>query len=483
MAIRRISNIGGMLTQAGQQQAEMMSQGASAFGTGLGAGLGAIGQGVLTGIRQRDVQQALVAFAENPAKLDELAAQYAARGQDEIAQAFTAASQNAKRAATQKALQNVDMMDPGSIVTTGKSVLEQDLEAGMGLITQGVAMQRAQERGQRMAANLKKTFGGGTNEAVNSLAAELSNVATPEGLKILMPSYLELMQQKIPMSGKTERFASLMSVIPGLNDQMYKDLGVANMDEKFFLDFRSGLAGGKITPFIYQTEDGSQETKAFRELNGLVFIDGKYVTPEEAGILAKAPNVERIESAAASFQDEIVKKNAEGFFDLHTQAKDSRAAIEGLSETIDNVENMTTGSMANQLVAVQKFFSQLGLELDMTNVTTFEEFMASSGKRVAGYIKNLGSGNGITDKDLEFTRQVIGGTATLEKSSLVNILREFEAASLKKIKSYNEIRNKTFDAYQSAGGNADLDMSSFTLIDIPESRYSVEIEGIEKVGP
>tara|TARA_X000001382_G_scaffold129516_1_gene121743 strand:- start:130 stop:1581 length:1452 start_codon:yes stop_codon:yes gene_type:complete len=483
MAIRRISNIGGMLTQAGQQQAEMLGQGASAFGTGVGAGLGAIGQGVLTGMQQRDVQQALTEFKDNPAKLDELAAQYAARQEDEIANAFTAAAKNARLAATQSALKGMDLSDPKSILATGREVMGQDIEAGLGLVTQAASMQRAQTKGVRMAANLKRTFGGATNEAVNALAAELENVATEEGLSTLLTSYLALMQEKIPISGKPERFAVLMGVIPNLTDQMYKDLGVDNMNDKFFNDFASGLSGGQITPFIYEKADGTQETKAFRELNGLVYVGGKYVTPEEAGILAKAPHVERIENAAASFQDEIVKKNAEGFFDLHTQAKSARQGIEGISETIDGIENMTTGSMANQLVAVQKFFSQLGLDLDMTNVTTFEEFMAKSGVRVAGYIKNLGSGNGITDKDLEFTRQVIGGSATLEKSSLVAILREFEAASIKKINGYNAVQAKTYSEYKKAGGNPDLDMSSFMPISLPESRYGVDIEAVEKVGP
>ena len=143
------------------------------------------------------------------------------------------------------------MSDPKSLLATGREVMGQDIEAGLGLVTQGVSMQRAQTKGVRMGANLKRTFGGATNEAVNALAAELENVATEEGLSTLLPSYLELMQEKIPMSGKPERFAVLMGVIPNLNDQMCKDLGVANMNDKFFNDFASGLSGGQITPVSY----------------------------------------------------------------------------------------------------------------------------------------------------------------------------------------------------------------------------------------
>lgn len=469
MAIRRISNIGGMLTQAGQQQAEMMGQGASAFGAGLGAGLGALGQGVLTGIRQRDVQQALTEFSNNPAKLDELAAQYAARGQDEVANAFTAAAKNARLAATQTALQGLDMTDPASVLSTGRTIMAQDTEAGLSLVTTGAEMTQARQDGQRMAKNLTAMYGG-DNKAAGALAAELKNVTTPAALDALRQPYIEQMTARLPKTGSDARFQIASGVVPNLTKAKFDELGLANFSEEGFTQWTAGQEGGDIVAWQYKDADGNLDIKAFRTGNGLVYVNGQWVTPEDAGLIQEAPESQVISQAASSFEDEIIKKNAENFFDLNQQARESSAALAGLDDVIGMIDDMPTGAFATSKANLIRYFRQIGLDLEpeFGDIEDYQTFEAAAGRRVASYIKTLGSGNGITDKDLEFTLKVVGASAALEPGSLKRILQEFQAANIKKIKDYNNIRTKTANALDKRSkGSSELSMSSFQLIPVP----------------
>lgn len=470
MAIRRISNIGGMLTQAGQQQAQMLGQGVGAVGAGVGEGLTSLGQGVLTGIRQRDVQQALAEFANNPAKLDELAAQYAARGETEVANAFTAASKNARLAATQQALQGLDMTDPTSVLQTGRTIMSQDMEAGLGLVTKGAEMTQARQAGQRMAQNLTSMYGA-ENKAAAALAAELKNVTTPSALDALRQPYIEQMTARLPKTGRDARFRIASGVVPNLTQAKFDELGLANFSEEGFTQWTAGQEGGDIAAWQYKDAEGNLDIKAFRTGNGLVYVDGQWVTPEDAGLIQEAPESQVISQAASSFEDEIIKKNAENFFDLHQQAKESSSALAGLDEVIDMIDTMPTGAFADTKANLIRYFRQIGLDLsEFGNIEDYQTFEAAAGRRVASYIKTLGSGNGITDKDLEFTLKVVGASAALEPGSLKRILQEFQAGNIKKIKDYNDIRTKTATALDKRStGSSELSMSSFQLIPLPST--------------
>ena len=50
----------------------------------------------------------------------------------------------------------------------------------------------------------------------------------------------------------------------------------------------------------------------------------------------------------------------------------------------------------------------------------------------------------MSDKDLKFTQQVVGGEIGVDASSLKKILTEFRAASVRKIQGYNDMRTNVF---------------------------------------
>jgi hypothetical protein len=421
-----------------------------------------------------ELQQLLTANQADPAALEQIAQSYDAKGETDAAATVRRAASFAKEQQIKASLQGLDMTDPTSLLSVGRDIMAVDTEAGLGLVTKGAAMQQAKEKGARMAKNLRDTFGA-DNPAVSALAQELSSITTPEGLEALRPTYVEQMIQRIPKTGPEARYTIAKGFVPNLTKEKFNEIGLAKFSEKGFDKWLAGQEGGDIVAWQYKDADGNLDIKAFRTGNGLVYVDGQWVTPEDAGLIQEAPESQVISQAASSFEDEIIKKNAENFFDLHQQAKESSAALANLDEVIGMIDRMPTGAFADIKADLIRYFKQIGLDLgpEFGNIEDYQEFEAAAGRRVASYIKTLGSGNGITDKDLEFTLKVVGASAALEPGSLKRILEEFRQGNINKIKDYNNIRTKTANALDKRStGSSELSMSSFQLIPLPSTGYT-----------
>jgi len=467
-------NIGGMLAQSGATTGQLMGRGIANLGTELGTGLG----GMLTRRKKsreaEQLQQLLTANQTDPLTLERVAQSYDARGQTEAAATVRRAASFAKQQQVKTSLQNLDMADPASLLSVGRDIMAVDTEAGLKLVSQGAAMQQAAAKGARMATNLKNTFGA-DNPAVNALAEELSAITTPEGLESLRPSYVQQMVERIPKTGPDARYTIARGFVPNLTREKFNQMGLANFDEKGFDKWMAGQEGGDIVAWQYRDADGNLDIKAFRTGNGLVYVEGKWVTPEDAGLIQEAPESQVISQAASSFEDEIIKKNAENFFHLHQQAKESSSALANLDEVIGMIDTMPTGAFADTKANLIRYFRQIGLDLEpeFGDIEDYQTFEANAGRRVASYIKTLGSGNGITDKDLEFTLKVVGASAALEPGSLKRILEEFRQGNMNKIKDWNDIRTKTANALDKRSQeSSELSMSSFQLIPLPSTGYT-----------
>jgi len=469
MAIRNY-DIGGMLARSGQAQGQQMAQGVSAFGQGLG---NMLTSGVEAFRKSRDateLQQLLKANQADPAALEQLAQSYDAKGETEAAATVRRAATFAKEQQIRTSLQDLDMTDATSMMAIGRDIMAVDTEAGLGLVTKGAAMQQAKAKGARMAENLKSIFGA-DNPTVSALAQELSSITTPEGLEAIRPAYVEQMIKRIPKTGPEARYAIAKGFVPNLTKEKFNEIGLAGFSEDSFDKWMAGQEGGDIAAWQYKDEEGNLGIKAFRTGNGLVYVEGQWVTPEDAGLIQEAPESQIISQAASSFEDEIIKKNAENFFDLHQQARESSSALANLDEVIGMIDTMPTGAFADTKANLIRYFKQIGLDLsDLGNIEDYQTFEAAAGRRVASYIKTLGSGNGITDKDLEFTLKVVGASASLEPGSLKRILEEFRQGNINKIKDYNNIRTKTASALDKRStGSSELSMSSFQLIPLPST--------------
>lgn len=462
------------LSQAGLAAGQMIGSAFGQLGGSIGGMLTRGGEALGKSRDAEELQQLLTANQADPAALEQIAQSYDAKGETEAAATVRRAASFAKEQQIKTSLQNLDMTDPTSLLSVGRDIMAVDTQAGLGLVTKGAAMQQAAAKGARMAKNLRDTFGA-DNPAVSALAQELSSITTPEGLEALRPTYVEQMIQRIPKTGPEARYTIAKGFVPNLTKEKFNEIGLAKFSEDAFDKWMAGQEGGDIAAWQYRNEEGILDIKAFRTGNGLVYVDGQWVTPEDAGLIQEAPESQVIEQAASSFEDEIVKKNAENFFDLHQQARESSSALANLDEVISMIDTMPTGAFADIKADLIRYFRQIGLDLsEFGDIEDYQTFEAAAGRRVASYIKTLGSGNGITDKDLEFTLKVVGASAALEPGSLKRILEEFRQGNIKKIKDYNNIRTKTANALDKRSqGSSEISMSSFQLIPLPSTGFVI----------
>lgn len=229
----------------------------------------------------------------------------------------------------------------------------------------------------------------------------------------------------------------------GVSPAQFDDLGLATVSEDAFNKYISGLEGD-LKPWM--TSNG--DIQVYRESKyGTVWDDvsKSWKNPGDLGLKEAPPTVQKVENIAQGLQEKLTDLGAENFKELSTQAVQSRESVMSIDRILPTVDNMYTGTLAEIKLKTAKLFNQLGLPIDdLSRITDTEVFIAESGKRVADYIKNLGSGTGLSDKDLAFTLQVVGGDIGVDASSLKKILTEFRSAAVRKIKGYNDMRTNVF---------------------------------------
>lgn len=229
----------------------------------------------------------------------------------------------------------------------------------------------------------------------------------------------------------------------GITPAQFKELGLATVSDDAFNKYIGGLEGD-LKPWM----DSNENIQVYRESKfGTLWDEASqsWKNPGDLGLKEAPPSVQKVETVAQGLQEKLTDLGAENFKELSTQAVQSRESVMSIDRILPTVDNMYTGTLAEIKLKTAKLFNQLGLPIDdLSRITDTEVYIAESGKRVAEYIKNLGSGTGLSDKDLAFTLQVVGGDIGVEASSLKKILTEFRSAAVRKIKGYNDMRTNVF---------------------------------------
>jgi len=112
---------------------------------------------------------------------------------------------------------------------------------------------------------------------------------------------------------------------------------------------------------------------------------------------------------------------------------------------LDNIDEAYLGGGAGAKLGLDRigeFISTAtGQEYDSTNIEATETFVISRIKEMATFIKALGSGTGLSDKDAELALQAVAGDKTLNRETIRGVLEEFMAAQRYVIGQ----RDKAFD--------------------------------------
>lgn len=323
---------------------------------------------------------------------------------------------------------------PEQLFQTAQSLNEMGKSSeAMQVLTYARDMQESAQQQKQLGVLKEQVATQAEGMGLPELAKQIRLVTNMERLQSLSDALNERQMETMPDLSVGGRRRVLLNV--GYTPQFVGTLDLKNMSKQEFNSYKD-LMKGDVEMFI----DSQGNAEAYKVTdNGMIVIDGQLVDPQKAG-LRVAPNEQVVKNVTGPMADKLATLGAESFAELKTQADKSAESIRSIDNVIGDIDTMFTGTLANINLNVNKFLKSVGINVDVDPIEQTEVFLAESAKRVADYITNLGSGTGLSDKDLQFTRQVVAGEITLDANTIKRMLTEFRDASARKIESYNSVR-------------------------------------------
>ena len=130
--------------------------------------------------------------------------------------------------------------------------------------------------------------------------------------------------------------------------------------------------------------------------------------------------------------EQIVRMGMESFEQLNEIAGDAQKGLITNQIALDNIDEAYLGAGAPTVLGLDRIgefiATATGQEYDSTSIEATETFVISRIKEMATFIKALGSGTGLSDKDAELALQAVAGDKTLNRETIRGVLEEFMAA-------------------------------------------------------
>ena len=375
-------------------------------------------QGLLQPTYQQGLFEAARGLAQTPALM--MAEKQRKERQQKLADIYSSAI--APDATSQQMTQAAQQL-----LQTGK------VEEAMALAEQARDLRIKEEQKQQLGLLKESVAAQAESMGLMELARQARLVTSIDRLQALQDQLNERQIETMPDLSEQGRRRVLLGA--GYSPSFVGQLDLKTMSKQEFQAYKD-LQKGDVEMFI----DAQGNTGAYRVTdNGMVVINGQLTDPQKAG-LREAPNEQVIKNVTGTMADKIANLGAEGFADLLTQARKSEESIRSINNVIGDIDTMFTGTLANINLQVSKFMKSVGIPVDDLPIEKTEVFLAESAKRVADYITNLGSGTGLSDKDLAFTRQVVAGDVALDANTIKRMLTEYREAAARKINAYNDTR-------------------------------------------
>lgn len=227
-----------------------------------------------------------------------------------------------------------------------------------------------------------------------------------------------------------------------VGNNMLKAIGKGDYDSLSNEEFMKVLKGEKAELKVYT--DSTGVSKPFRvNESGKVYDakNEKWAMPSELG-LTQAAQVTKTISDADKLAGKLRDKAADNFFVANEKARNAEKVLQINANSRSLMEEgIITGAGANFLAGMASIGVQLGFVpkgVEDTLVAT-QTFMAERGKQVLALLGSgdVGSGTGISDKDVAFMKEVAGQQITLNKETLSRIMRIEEQAARNAIAKNN----------------------------------------------
>ena len=233
-------------------------------------------------------------------------------------------------------------------------------------------------------------------------------------------------KQLVAKQGRKGKVALARSRDAG--DTMIKSIATGEYDSLSNEDFLKVINGQKAELKVYTDKSG--KAKPFRvNESGRVYNKDteKWVMPSELG-LTQAALLTKTITDADRISSKLKDKATENFLAANEKALGAQKVLEINANSRSLMEEgIITGAGANFLLGMASIGVQLGLvpqgiEDDLVATQTF---MAERGKQVLALLGSgdVGAGTGISDKDVQFMKEVAGQQITLNKETLSRIMR------------------------------------------------------------
>ena len=195
-------------------------------------------------------------------------------------------------------------------------------------------------------------------------------------------------------------------------------------------------------------------------------------------------NVNTAQRAGEKFAGALAEKRVDMLaksFDAAQNAGKSLQALDMAKQQLD--AGIKSGSLAKIDLALGKLGETFGVQRDPTNSNT-EAYMAAIAQQVAQFVKNFGTGTGISTTDLEFSLRSMGGDVGTSAAALQQILQMAKVGATNVLFSHQRL----YDAQKGATGTIPEDLRSFEVpfsVKDPnnEMRYNPGMDRMDYVKP
>jgi hypothetical protein len=227
----------------------------------------------------------------------------------------------------------------------------------------------------------------------------------------------------------------------GLKGTSLRDF--VNADPDVRENIAKGLEGD-VKPF--QSADTGEVSMIRENKSGMLFMDGRWADPSELGLTQAPAAVQRIMNQGDKIMDKLTDSAFERFGELNQAARDAAKTIDNVERGLGfvNSDEIYTGALANGRLNLDRLAAtaadMLGQEYDNSSIANTELFFQSRLQEMALYVKQLGSGTGISDKDVAIALGAVGAEITLDETTIKGIMTAYAKVSRKTIDDYNTAR-------------------------------------------
>ena len=328
----------------------------------------------------------------------------------------------------------------------------------------------AQEASSQALANRKtqvKTQA--ENLGLDDLASQIENVTDTKELGDLVGTMLDYRLKNLPTQTPAQR--KQLARQQGINDQLFKELGLGQAPDQVFNDVLTGQRGGDIEFFL---KDG--KVLPFRTEGGQVYDreNNTWTSAQQMGLRKPPPEVQKIENISGTMAEKIMGEGVKRLSDGLDAANKAVTSVESIDTSLENIDNMFTGYGATFRMDVARAARVAGIDISAADqIENTEEYAALAGNRVAKYITNLGAGTGLSDKDREFAEAVVAGNIAVSTETMRRLLTTIRKQDVRTITQYNNLRGAVEGKLT---GTEKAAMAFYPMVDMPPEMIEVEAD-------